>query len=309
MIDQELKMKKPSFIHRMILRDLGYDGPDMEMEEMFRFFQNHGIPIKNGTMSFRDYVRFAKEAGFDGIDMMAFHFDEDGISARQILEEYGITLSAVDIICEFGNAVTEEAFRQKYEETVEIMERAYEAGCRYILLVPTQYTPAPGVTREQIFHHMVRGLKACVEYGNSKGMTVGTETLESIAVPLCSIGEMKRLFESVPGLKYNHDTGNPLVALEDPVEEYMAMQELVVNVHFKDLTYTEEKTNMMDSLGRYFSLAILGEGLVDFKKHLELLKAADYQGFITLEGMRPADNQLDGAVKALEYFREMEAGL
>lgn len=170
------------------------------------------------------------------------------------------------------------------------MDRAYEAGCRNILLVPTQYTPGPGVIREQVFRHMVRGLKACVEYGNSRQMTINTETLESSAVPLCSIGEMLRIFDAVPGLKYNHDTGNPLVTLEDPVEEYLAMKELVVNIHFKDLQYTEEKTNIMDAIGRNLSLAILGEGVVDFRKHLELLKAADYHGYITLEGMRPQNS-------------------
>jgi len=32
----------------------------------------------------------------------------------------------------------------------------------------------------------------------------------------------------------------------------------------------------------------------------------NYQGYITLEGLRPADTILDGAVKALEYVRKLE---
>ena len=307
MIDQELQLKKPNFIQKIIMRNMGYEGPDPETaEEFFSFMNEHGIPAKNGMMTFRDYVRFAKENGFDGVDVMSFHFEEDGESARQILEEYGITLSAVNIISQFGNAWTEEAFEQCLTEVKEIMDRAYEAGCRNILLMPTGYVPAPGLSREQIFQNMVRGLKACVAYGDQKGMTVNTETLESIAVPLCSNGEMMRLFSEVPGLKYSHDSGNPVVAMEDPVYTYELFRDRVVAVHFKELAFTEEPNEMMTPVGKNYARAPFGEGVIDFKKHLELLKRDNYRGFITIEGSMPADNQLEGAVKALAYFKELE---
>ena len=307
MIDKALKVTKPSFIHRLILNDLGYQGEVHDIEEMFRFFQDHGIPMKNGTLTFRDYVRFAKENGFDGIDVMSFHFEEEGEIARKCLEEYGITFSAIDIVAEFGNAVTDEMFEQRFSEVKQVLDKAYTAGCRNALVVPTGYVPAPGVTREQVFHNMVRGMKACVEYGTKIGMTINTETLESIAVPLCSSGEMQRLFDAVPGLKYNHDTGNPVVMMEDPCAMYRKFSDLVVNVHFKDLKYAEGHTQMMDPMGRYLELANSGEGVIDFREHLKLLKQDEYQGFIAVEGVLPAEDPLQGAVKALEYFKKLEA--
>ena len=234
------------------------------------------------------------------------HFEEDGETARKILEENGITLSAVNIITQFGNATTEEAFEACLTEVKKLMDRVSEAGGKNILLMPTGYTPAEGLTREQVFRNMVKGLKAGVEYGNSKGLTVNTETLESIAVPLCSNGEMLRLFDAVPGLKYSHDTGNPAVSMEDPLATYELLKDKVVAVHFKDLEYTEEKTEMMDPMGRYLKRADLGEGIIDFRKHLEVLKRDGYQGFITLEGSRPAATQLEGAIEALKYFKKME---
>ena len=308
MIDSELKYTKPSFIHKMILNDLGYAGDYSDIDEAMQFFADHGIPIRNGSLDFRSFIRFAAENGFEGVDVMSFFLEEAGDDAKEILEEYGVTLAAVNILTEFSNASTDEEFNKTFSEVRTLIDKVNAAGGKNILLMPAGYAPAPGISREQVFHNMVRGLKACVEYGNSLGITVNTETLESVAVPLCSIAEMRRLFDAVPGLKYNHDSGNPAVCLEDPIEEYNEFKDMVVNVHFKDFEFIPEKgmITIMDALGRYLRTSYIGEGFIDIRKHIELLLENDYQGYITLEGLRPADTILDGSVKALEYVRKME---
>ena len=307
MIDKELKIKKPSFIQMLIMRSMGYQGPEPTVDEMFEFFTSHGMPSRNGTMTFRDCVKFAKDNGFDGVDMMSFHFEEDGEEARKILEEYGITLSSVNIVSSFSECPDDEAVEKAFEEVKVVIDNAHKAGC-CSFLVTTGYFPGEGMTREQAFQSMVKGLTKCVEYGKRIGAVINTETLESIGVPFCSTGEMLRLFDAVPELKYTHDTGNPVIAMEDPIATYEALKDRVVSVHFKDVEYTDKKTMMMDPLGRFLDRAILGEGEIDFRKHLELFRRDGYEGFITLEGQRPG-NQLEGAVAALKYFRKMEAEL
>ena len=117
---------------------------------------------------------------------------------------------------------------------------------------------------------------------------------------------MERLFEAVPGLKYNHDSGNPAVMMEDPCEMYRKFSDLVVNVHFKDLKYVENQTRIVDPMGRYLEMSAPGEGIIDFREHLRLLKQDGYQGFVSVEGVFPADNALAGAAKALEYYKKLE---
>lgn len=306
MIDSQLKITKPNFIHMTMAKDMGYEGDMSSLDDIFSFLNAHGIPVKNGTMDFEACVKFAKESGFDGLDMMSFHFEEDGKRAKEILEKYGMTLSAVNIIVPFVNAKTQEKFDIFFRKAKGIIDQAHEAGCGNILLMPSVYQTEEGITREQAYKNIAAGLKACVAYGKSKGMTINTETLESIGVPLCSNGEMLRLFEEVPDLRYTHDTGNPLLALEDPADTYELLKEKVVAVHFKDLKYTDQKTEMMDTRGRYLERADFGTGEVDFKKHLEMLYQDHYQGYITLEGSVPSEDVLDGAVKTLEYFRSLE---
>ena len=309
MIDQEIKLKKPTFIHKLILRDLGYQGADPTLEEAFAFFQSHGIDMKNGSLTFRDCVRFAKENGFDGLDMMAHHFDEDGREAKEILEEYGVTLSAINVLVPFTEAGDDTVFAGMLSDARAMIDRGAAAGCRNFMVMAANYTPAEGVTREETYQRLVRGLRACVAYGQEKGVTINTETLESAAVPLCSTGDMLRLFGDVPGLKYSHDTGNCLMALERPLDTYERFKHLVAAVHFKDFIYTERETRMRDVLGRYMDLAVPGEGVVDFAGHLKALRRDNYQGYITVEGRGRASNQLDAAVEALRYFRDLEKSL
>lgn len=309
MIDKEIKLKKPTFIHLLIMKHMGYEGPEPTLEEALEFLRSHGMEAENGTMTFRDCVKFAKDHGYEGIDAMSHHFEEEPEDAKAALEEFGITLSAIDIIEPFSESANEEEFQAHLAKVKSVIDRGAAAGCRNFMVMPTQYPVAIGNTREQMFQLMARGLRECVAYGKEKGVVICTETLENSGVPLGSIGEMLRLFQEVPGLCYAHDTGNPLAANEDPLATYEVLKDRVSTVHFKDLKYTEEKTDIYDPLGRHLEMAVPGTGLVDFAGHLRALQRDGYEGYITLEGHFPADNQLDGVLGTLEYFKKLEQTL
>ena len=308
-VGSELKLSKPTLFQKNMLKGMGYTGPEPTLEEMYAFFESKGMKMKNGTMSFRDLVKFAHDAGYDGLDMMFFHFEEDPYEAKKILEEYGIVFASVGMISQFAQVEGEEGFQKEIAIVKDVIDRAVIAGCKSIMMMPTTHFPRPGITREQVYQTIVRALRIITDYAWQKGICIHTETLESIAVPLCSIGEMKRIFDAVPGLLYTHDSGNPLVAGEDPMELYETFRDKVAYIHFKDLQFTEKKANMRDSMGRYLERAVLGEGLLDFPAHLKALKRDGYQGYISLEGVRPGKDVLDSAAEAIKYFRNVEKKL
>lgn len=307
MVDTELKLTRPNFIHMQMLDSMGYEGSNPTIDEVFEFLNAHGIPMKNGTMTFEDLVKLAKENGYDGLDMMSFHMEIDGKEAKKILDRYGITLSAVNLIMPFSNASTEEKFQLMLSRAEGVIDQAYDAGCRNILLMPSVYTLDEGITMEQAFRNFTRGLKACVAYGNKKGMTINTETLEAIGVPYCTCGEMKRIFDEVEGLKYSHDTGNPIVGCEDPADLYEMFKDKVVAVHFKEFGFVDKPDAKVCRDGKTVDSVPFGEGLIDFKKHLQMLKRDGYQGYITLEGSVAAKDKLEGVRESIKYFRNMEA--
>ncbi len=201
MVDTELKLMKPNFIHMSILKDMGYEGNDPTIDEVFEFLNAHGVPMKNGTMTFEDLVKLAKDCGYDGLDLMSFHFELPGAEAKEILDKYGIVLSAVNLIIPFANASTEEKYQVMLSRAKATIDQTSEAGCRNMLLMPTVYALDEGITMEQSFHYLTRGLKECVAYGKSRGVVINTETLETAGVSYCTCGEMKRIFDEVEDLK------------------------------------------------------------------------------------------------------------
>ena len=229
---------------------------------------------------------------------------------KTILEKYGVTLSAVNIIVPFSEAVNEEMFQGMLAEAHRLLDEAKAAGTKKVLFVPAGYFMGQGMTREQCFQTVVRALKDVCAYGKELGLIISTETLESCAVPYGSYGEMKRIFDTVPELKYTHDAGNPLVANEDPIAMYEAFRDRVVNVHFKDLGVKEDAERTYTAMdGTTLSLMDLDTGNIDFLEHLRRLKRDGFDGHITIEGTLPAENKWEAAKKSLKLFREMEENL
>ena len=302
-----IKVTKPSFLQVNMARAMGLQIEDPTLDQVLEFLAGKGFPAKKGTMTFEDCIKFAKETGFDGYDMMCFHLEGDGAEAKKILEKYDFQLSGVAIIVEFANAMTPEEFDKCFAYAKEHMDRAAAAGAKNVMLVPTTYTTKPGISREQATLNMIAGFKACIEYAESVGLEPNAETLESSAVPLSSATEMQRYFDAFPQLKYSHDTGNLLVANEDPAEMYEKFKDRVVRVHFKDMQYSEKRTPSMTRDGKFIRTTVLGTGLVDFKEQLRLLKRDNFQGFVLLEGtVQHTDDVLEDARKTLEYFRNLE---
>ena len=309
MIDSELKVSKPNFIHMHILDTLGYTGGVPTVDEMFDIFEEKGVPIKNGTMTFEDMVRFAKETGFDGLDLMNFNLTVPGVEAKGILEKYGIVLSSANVIIPFAGAMCEEDYQGLMIQAKSDIDECCAAGAKQIMLVPAVYNLPEGLTMEKSVQNCIRALRELVVYCNEKHVIISTETLESAELSYCTCGEMLRILDSVDGLKYTHDTGNPIVGLEDPVAVYEMFKDRVSYVHFKEYAYVDDADGILCRNGKKVKRVPYGQGVIDFKGHLKAFKENGYDGFINLEGHTREDDILEGTKGALKYFKDMEAAL
>ncbi|MCQ2558640.1 MAG: sugar phosphate isomerase/epimerase [Oscillospiraceae bacterium] len=303
-----LKVSKPSILQLNLCKMMGFAKEDPSIAEVIEFLNSKGIPMKNGDMSFEDLVKFASEAGYDAIDFMSYHFEIGGDEAKAILDKYNMKISGSCIIAPFINCVNDEQFDKLFAESCEVIDRLAKAGCKNLLLMPTMYTIDKGISEDQAYANMIKGIKACMEYAKKLGIVQNLETLESSSVPLGSDEHMARFFNDVPELKYAHDTGNLLVANMDPAEMYEKFKDRVATVHFKDFNYVDRRTPSQTPDGKFIATCDLGTGLVDFKKQLQLLKRDNYQGYILLEGaVRHFGDSKAEAIETLKYFKDLEA--
>ena len=309
MLDSELKHQAPNLIHVAMLHSVGVREIPSTAEACCALLNERGIPMREGSAGFEDLVRFTAENGFDGLDMTSFELELEGSEHKAILERYGVKLSAVNIIMPFSEATTEAEYQEMLEATKRDIDKAVDCGADKILLVPGGYGRAEGGTREMAFETMTRALGDALAYAAGR-IAISTEPLENIGLPWSSLGEMARVLDAVPGLGYNHDTGNPLVANEDPLEILKRFRDRILNVHFKDLGPAEAAPGNYRCMdGSWLKPVPLGTGLVDFRAQLRALREMGYQGFINLEGGRPAPDKWQEAVEALHWFRALEKEL
>ena len=94
--------------------------------------------------------------------------------------------------------------------------------------------------------------------------------------------EILQLLEAVdsPYLGLNFDTGNFLRLLDDPIKGMEKLAKHTLATHIKDLKINK---NAAADDWYFFSTTPVGDGVVDNLKLAQLLKDADYRGFLAME--------------------------
>ena len=301
---------KPTFIDEDGARGMGLtkEGP-LTFDDIRAFYAERGIPFKERTMQFEDFCRLAKEAGYEGVDMMWCFVEMSGAEAAEILSRYGLQMSSFNLIANFAAAATEEETAALFNEIiVPGIDKAVEAAACQVLIMPCSPFLPEGMTREQAYRNIVRGLKMTVAYAKEKGITVATETLQTIQVPYCSTGEISRVLEAVPGLGYVYDTANLLPSLDRPEDSMKYFADLA-GVHMKDGAYTDRKGLYLAADGTYMEYVPYGTGVVDFKDLYRQLKERGFDGWVCFEGVSNEPDPMLAPKADLAYFRAVEASV
>jgi sugar phosphate isomerase/epimerase len=97
----------------------------------------------------------------------------------------------------------------------------------------------------------------------------------------------------------NYDTGNAFLAGEDPYEGLKAVQHLLVHIHAKDIAFQQAEAEKGKVTGTPVGCAC-GDGAVDWAKVMAILRAAGYEGVLSVECGTP-----DQAARSLAHLRPL----
>ena len=120
----------------------------------------------------------------------------------------------------------------------------------------------------------------------SKGIKLADDVITSYSIHYTKLydssEEMLRLIHQVnsPNFGINFDTGNFMRVLDDPVEGMKKLAPYTFSTHVKDL---KPQANCGVGSWHFFACTPTGEGLVDNLKLAQILKEADYKGFLAME--------------------------
>lgn len=253
---------------------------------------------KEKGYSQRESLEIAQKAGVKNVDINAQMFDSTPVEkVKALLDEFDMTMCVHSAkYCDFSN---EDAYNKSLEIMKNDLLNAKKGGSKYLMAVPLlkdeELKPDDQKQREYFF----RIFRDLADFGAEMGVCVTVESYSDTGVPYGKISDLKWLLDGIENLYFNLDTGNFTLAGEDALEGAKAFLQKTVNVHVKDVAQVENST--LVRRGVCYDCVALGEGVVQIDKILDLLKDADYKGYLTVEVSRPL---FDRTMKSLEYIKD-----
>jgi sugar phosphate isomerase/epimerase len=259
------------------------------------------------------FIRFCGTLGIQGVDLLEYYWRDKEAEMRAVpgwLREASLEMPAFAV----GNNFAHDSAALR-EQQIDAVKRGIDTAAalevRYLRIfggsvkadptgqhhdpkwgVSASAVPA-GLTHDQILDMVVECLRPCVRYAERKNIVLAIENHGG--VPGTS-GEVIRVIEAVnsPYLRALLDFGNFLQLDQDPLEAIRGLAPYTVHAHFKDVKKVPPGTpeSFAPVRGDFALLGcLLGEGDVDVRGGIQILRAAGYDGYLTLEFEAPSDEK------------------
>ena len=246
-------------------------------------------------------IPLAAQLGFDGVQIYATTGQfcpempwEQKEGYKRLLRETGLEVSALcGDMGGYGFQIAEDN-PCRIEKTKAIVDLAVEFGTK---VVTTHIGVIPSDKREPRYAVMLQALTECGLYATQRGVTLAIETGPEDAATL-----LQFLRDTKGGVGVNLDPANfVMVTDQDPVAAVKLLAPYIVHTHAKDgvmlrktdpkIVYDHFASGGIEALNvaDYFLETPLGAGKVDFAAYLQALRAAGFDGYLTIERETGAD--------------------
>ena len=232
-------------------------------------------PAKQMTME--DFIKRAKELDVDGVSLESCfipRFDRAYLSEiKDMLDEGNF-----DRVYAWGHPDGLEGGKNEaaYDAMIEHIEYAHAIGAKVMRVVGSSL-----MFRFEDHGPQIQKLSRMFTNAMQVADTYGIKLADENHIDY-NADEMLELIHNVnhPNFGINFDTGNFLRVLDDPIQGMQKLAKFTFSTHVKDL-----KINPQAAVNDwyFFSCTPVGDGLVDNQKLAQLLKDANYEGFLAME--------------------------
>lgn len=252
--------------------------------------------INAGEMDVLDVVQWIADNGGEHMEIVPYGFTlvdnlELADAVREKAKEVGIELSNYSLP---GNFVhdTEEEFEAEVERLKEHVNLINRMGIKHMRHDVIAFTLPPEertITHfEKSLPKIVEGSQRIADYAAQFGITT---TIENHGAAVQHSDRVQRVIEAVdrPNFKTTLDIGNFLCVDEDPIVGVKKNLSYASLVHFKD--FYVRPYDQDPGAGKWFRTtnenylrgAIVGQGDINIRAIVKLIKDSGYDGNITLE--------------------------
>ena len=255
--------------------------------------------LQSGEMRLADVFALARETGFEAVEFSMPDYSGYPVEqVRDLLDQHGLKASCVNRMYELASddpAVTS----SEIQAVKKMVDDAEQLGAPVIMVVPTRmFLTMEQDAKPAAAEKFAAAFRDIIAYAAPKGIAVTFEDFPSLRVPLCGISEVRRLLQSVEGLKLTFDNGNFYPSGDDMLDAYAQLWPHVANVHVKEWERSDTRTDIECVDGTFLKGGLHGKGLLDQRGFLRALKERAYDGYIGFEyqgNLHPAQAVREGA--------------
>ncbi|MEZ6059732.1 MAG: sugar phosphate isomerase/epimerase family protein [Planctomycetaceae bacterium] len=239
-----------------------------------RLLPRRGTPedIAKAKMTLEDFIRFCAEQQLGATELTGYYFPKEIttdylLSIRQLTHRLGLTISGTAIGNDFCVAEGEARDRQ-LADCRDWIDYAAIMGAPAIRIFAGNVPK--GDTEEAAVERCVDGINQSLDYAATKGVFLALENHGGITSTPDQILKIVHGVKDSPWFGINFDSGN--FRTDDPYRDLERIAPYAVNAQIK------------------VAVSINGtQQPADLKRTVEILKAANYRGFLALEYEESAD--------------------
>ena len=264
--------------------------------------------LSDGTVSAAHVVEVFRGQGVGAIEPMMNWIESDPEKWAEFdraTRDAGMVYSCYDV---GANLVGEnESDRAKALDTVArgVEFASEKLNCPAVLIPGTK--AAAGMPESEGRKIYGEGLAKAAERTRGSGVTLTIEDFGVYPTFAASGAHCLEVLEasSCPDIKFTFDNGNFLLADDTPTHAYGLLKDRTVHVHIKDFALREPdpKPGLTSPGGRRYKGCPIGDGRAEVAECLALLKADQYDGWVSLEVGGSGDPLAD-AVHGAKYVTQ-----
>ncbi len=243
------------------------------------------------TLTMEKFIDHCAEWGVDGAELTSYYFPKDVtneqlLAVRRHAHLRGVTITGTSV----GNTFTNSAGPERDKQVAYVKEwidKAVVLGAPHIRVFAGYQLK--GMSLEQAKKNCIEQLEECADYAGKRGIFLGIENHHGIVAEADHLVEIVKAVKS-PWVGVNFDSGN--FHTDDPYADLAKIAPYAVNAQIK----TEIKLR-----------GAAQKQPADLARIVGILRAANYQGFVTLE-FEAKENPWTAVPVVLAQLRPLLAG-
>lgn len=239
---------------------------------------------------YEEIFQMAKTAGYTSLDICSMETMLITVEhIEMLMQKYDMSISSYIYLDQCNSPA---------EGIQQAIETAKRLGAEVLMLAPQWTENLEGLNRDAIHDFLVDRWSAGIARAKELGLTVVIEDTPELRFHLCKAEDVLALLNRIPGVHMVYDSGNMILAGEDPVAYCEKFTGRIGYVHLKDMRIAIPGEPYADTAadGRLMKGAPSGTGLIDLKAVVAKLKEIGYTGNMVVEFYAKPDGDFQASL-------------